>query len=250
MPGGPIPVPDSILEETSFQTAVDIDSKEDLSAMFSLWLNVVGLPVGAKAGASTNRSDELSWHFDKLTAKIISPSLVYINQSLEHGDVPTYVKRFHLNRRLYIVTGVRTVHGARMQKKASQSTGINQGIEADMSEVVPAKVGEKAEVTKSSENKESFKNASDFVYAYRLNEVNYWGTPTHKPYVKGEVHGEGGGEESEGGSDQEEGEFMELKAGSVKDDFDGEGFDRVQNFALVSVQDPGVEYECLVAETQ
>ena len=250
MPGGPIPVPDSILEETSFQTAVDIDSKEDLSAIFALWLNIVGLPIGTKAGASTDRSNELSWHFDKVTAKIISPSLKYINQSLNHSDVPTYTKRFHWTRRLYIVIGVRTVYSARIQKKASQFKGLYQGIEADISEVIPAKVGVKAEVAMSSENKESFKNASDFVYAYRLNEVNYWGTPTHKPYVKGKVQGEGGREESEGGSDQEEGEFIELNAGSVKGDFDGEGFDGVQKFTLVSVQDPEVEYKCLMAKTE
>jgi hypothetical protein len=236
MPGGPLPIPADVLQEKSFQTSADLESKEDLNAMFGLWITAAGLPAGGKAGASVNQLDELSWHFEKLSGNIISPSIVYLNAALRHGDVPSYTGRFHVIKRLYMVTGVRIAHGARMVKKSSQSIGL--GGEAKSGATGPVDVGAMGRLEKGKEVKENFSNASDFVYAYRLSEVNYWGEPTHKPFVKGEAAGE-----DAGGDSEDEDVELEPHAGGLKDDFDGQGLDGIQSSALASQLHADVKYQ-------
>lgn len=253
MPGGPLPVPEGIKKEHSYQTNVAVDSKEDLAVIFGLWVSVAGLPVGVNVGANASRSEELSWHFDKLTGLIISPSLQYVKDSLNHGDVPSYTKRWRFSHRLYIITGVRTVHGARLKRKAAQSMGVNQSAEADLSETgAPVSLGEKAEFKKGSEISESFEVASDFVYAYRLSEVNYWGEVSHRPYTKGQLQGEEEEEydsedEEDGDNDKEDAEHVELHTNGLGEEFDGEGRQDVKKFKLESVEDEEVGYEFLMA---
>ena len=245
MPGGPLPVPKELIQESSFQTSVDIESKDDLVAMFGLWTTVAGQPAGGKAGGSVTRSDEISWHFEKLTGKIVSPSVEYVKSSLLHGDVPSYTSRLHLTKRLWMITGVRVAHGGRMTKKNSRSVGVDAKVHVDATTTMPLEAGASAHLEKSKEDKESFKKASDFVYAYRLSEISYWGEPRHEPYVKGEVAGGTGVE----GSDSEEEVELEPCVGGMKADFNGYGFNGVEIFSLPSVRDAEVDYQCLVIET-
>ena len=245
MPGGPLPVPANIHQEDSFQGSVDIDSKDELGAMFRLWGKVQGAPVGGKVGTNISRLNDEIWHFEKLAGKIISPSEAYVKDSLKHGDVPSYTNRFHVIKRLYMITGVRVAHGARMTKKESRSVGMEAELKGDANQVGgPVEGGIKSSMEKKNEDQQTFQRASDFVYAYRLSEINYWGDPTHKPFVGGEVAGELNEEEEE-----EEEEEIELEpcVGGLVEEFDEADLPGMESVTLPSAQDEEVEYRCFVA---
>lgn len=192
-PQGPLPFVAEgkdygIKPEVTSRSNVNLHDADTLSAHFSCWANLGYVPVQFKASSTTTRSHDLSWHFDKLESQIISPSLDYIKAAMRHGDVEASLKNFQwpFRRRVYMVTGIRVVHGARMKRKDTSSTsntGRAEGTAPDQSVSAGAKFG----VASESLESEEYGKATDFVFAYRLNEVKYRGIITHKPYTKGET---------------------------------------------------------------
>lgn len=41
---------------------------------------------------------------------------------MNHGDVPKGLKKWGFKKRVYMITGVQTAHGARMERKESHSS--------------------------------------------------------------------------------------------------------------------------------
>lgn len=248
MPGGPLPVPPTILQEESRQESVAMNSADDLTATFGVWARVAGLPAGGEAGTTLESSNELSWHFDQLSSRIMSPSLEYIRAAMRHGDVPEHIKGKLFNHRLYMITGTRTAHGARMEKEASRSFGVTGAGQVEGQSIgAPIDVGVKTAFKSSSSNKERFQNASDFVYAYRLNEINYRWKISQRPFERGET------ESVDGGRNYTNIGIAEIEDFEVdgidEDDFDGDDGTEcvVTTHKMASPRDSELEYEFLIA---
>ncbi len=144
------------------------------------------MPARVKAGAAVARSHHYVWHFERLESKIMAPSLAYVRDAMGHGDVPSTLASFLFKRRVYMVTGVRVVAGARMQRERRAKASVGADAEAsDPGQAVAA--GARASASREQLDTEEFGKASDFVFAYRLNEVHYRGTVTHRPYTGGET---------------------------------------------------------------
>jgi hypothetical protein len=187
-PLGPLPLHKGIEPEITSRSNVSMHDTNELSAQFSAWANLGYIPMQFKSASATTHSHDLQWHFNKLESQIISPSLAYVQDAMRHGDVEAGLKNWKhpFKRRVYMVTGVRIVNGARMVRKDTSSTNnkvVAEGAAPDQSVSAGTQTGF---ATRSSES-EGFDRATDFVFAYRLNEVRYRGVVTHKPYTKGEV---------------------------------------------------------------
>lgn len=185
-PFGPLAFPDLLKPEITSRENISIQDKSELSAQFNAWARLGYIPVQVKSNAAVSRAHDFVWHFDKLESRIISPDINYVEGAMRHGDVEASLRNFHFKRRVYMVTGVRIVSGARMRRENASSTSggiLAQGGPPDQS----MEAGVRGQLTATSLDSEAFDKASDFVFAYRLNEVRYRGTVTHKPYTGGEA---------------------------------------------------------------
>jgi len=223
-PLGPLPLPGGLKPEHRRQEGVSMDNTSEMAAMFGVWAKATSLPVGIETKMEKDASSELIWRFKSLGSNIMSPPLEYTRNAMKHGDVPEGLKKWGFKRRVYMITGVRTAHGARMEKKESHSSTVQAQLAADGSaHSVPVEGGVRVGHSSGVTNNVTFEKTTDFVFAYRLNEVNYRGKITQKSYTKGETSAAG--------------DLPAPKAAQELDDFDVIGVDEEE----VSAEDCGLE---------
>lgn len=247
LPRGPIPIPSSLIQEETSQESVTATYSHDPVVMFSLWARFTSLPLNSSTGAIFKSSNELSWNFERLSSKVFAPSLDYVTSAMHHGDVLNYIKGKLFKSRVYMITGVRIAHGAKMVKRKSHSIHTHVGGSVDSDAMTaPASAGWKAGLTPSSSSGESFEKASDFVYAYKLNEINYRGRLSHKPFKKGETSGLGSPVYEENGSEIPEWMVEDFDVEGLDDeDFDGGEFE-FDTQELPKAEHHEYEYECIL----
>ena len=187
-PCGPLPLHEGIQPEVTSRFNTSIHDSNELSAQFNTWTDLGYIPVQFQIGSAKLCLQNLDWHFEKLESRIISPDLAYVTEAMRHGDVEESLRNWRnpFKRRVYMVTGVRIVSGARLQREKTVSTkhiGAAEGATPDLS----ISAGTHASFATSAAESEEFDRASDFVFAYRLNEVDYRGKISHRPYVNGET---------------------------------------------------------------
>ncbi|KAH7139509.1 hypothetical protein B0J11DRAFT_45362 [Dendryphion nanum] len=185
-PLGPLPLPPSIKPEITSRDDISIKGNTELSAQFSAWAQLGYVRTQSKQHASRSRTNEMVWFFKKLESRIISPDIKYVEGAMRHGDVEASLKNFRFKRRVYMVTGVRIVSGAHTIKSDISSSDVGISAKCGTS-VQPVTAGVTGQFSSNSSSYEGFDKATDFVFAYRLNEIKYRGKLSHKPYTGGEV---------------------------------------------------------------
>lgn len=183
-PAGPLPLHEELTVEHTFCQEIDVQLDNELSAQYNAWASFV--LASANTTASSSRFNKFSWHFDRLDNHTMTPSLKYVKEAMTHGDVPESLRKWSFTKRVYMVTGIRIASGARMERSSEAKNELSTAATVSPSTGVD-QIGAGAGMTSSSTNAESVGSASDFVFAYRLNEVRYWGKITHKPYGGGEL---------------------------------------------------------------
>ncbi|KAL7898910.1 hypothetical protein HDV64DRAFT_291651 [Trichoderma sp. TUCIM 5745] len=185
-PTGPLGLHNDMKVESITQENLNMQTGAELAGQFSEWMKLGYVPTYFKADVSIQQSLDYVWHFDALESYTTSPTLAYVTEAMQHGDVPAALKGWLFKTRVYMVTGVRVAKGARMRRKNQLSTDF--GTEAQTSEPNQAvTAGMKMKVGEKRLDSEDFDKSSDFVFAYRLNEIRYRGTVKHKPYGGGET---------------------------------------------------------------
>ncbi|KAL7815163.1 hypothetical protein V8C26DRAFT_402604 [Trichoderma gracile] len=185
-PYGPLAFPEGMKIEHGRREGLSMQTKGELSAHFLAWAQGSILSAGQNADATRKSSNQSAWHFRELETHTMTPSLAYIELAVRHGDVEASLRRWRWRRRLYMVTGVRIARGARMRRL----DGEYSEFEAAMQAAVPEEVvilGAKAMLGQKQLGSEMFDKASDFVFAYRLNEISYGTKIVHRPYKGGEM---------------------------------------------------------------
>lgn len=135
------------------------------------------MPKSCKRGVQRDRDSEIM---------TMTPSLSYVEAAMRHGDVPSTLKKWSFAKRVYMVTGIRVVRGATMSRSSEASTKFATSAQLTTNTGFDP-VGVDAGISSSSSKGESVGGISDFVFAYRLNEIRYRGTVTHRPYRGGDV---------------------------------------------------------------
>lgn len=205
LPDGPLRIPETSLER-SHQTGVKTGSRTALGISFALWAEADLLPVSGNVGGKRETSQEEEWEFDRLDSEIMVPRLSDVQAALRRDEVVAQIRRskFDYRKRLYMITGVRIARGARLSRKDSKARGGNTKIMVDLATVsaVPLKVGPDVDITRENEESYSFKEASDFVYAYRVCEVHYGKDVHTTAYNRGDTFADGKEAGEEGGGDE------------------------------------------------
>ncbi|KAL7807191.1 hypothetical protein V8C44DRAFT_191095 [Trichoderma aethiopicum] len=185
-PNGPLKFPDGMRVEYSSREGVSMEENDEPVAHFRAWARSSVISAGGNAGSAKDGSSRSSWHVEKLETYKISPSRAYVEQAMRHGDVEASLKKWRWRKRVYMVTGVRVARGARLRRVNEDY--LNFGAEVQV--VAPAEVatlGLKAMMGRKKFDSERFDKASDFVFSYRLNEIDYGSQISHRPYRGGEM---------------------------------------------------------------
>lgn len=241
-PAGPPELSDDVTLEESELDEVATSQANELSLHFGLYADLGGIaPVGSSANTTTSKTQSQEWQIDKISSKIITPSISYVETCLRHGDVPVKLKGVWLfKKRLYMITGTRVVQGARMATTNQQTFTAGVDTQGDGTSVgVPVHVGASGGIQKHASQGLSFGRATDFVFAYRLQEIFYYGVGKmeHHPFNKGETSGV----DSVGTEQELEDEYDDFEVLRIDDeDFDGEGFDGIQEVEIPGTQSDSI----------
>ncbi len=185
------------------------------------------LPIQGRLGGHTHRSNSEVWHFDKLESETTVPRLANVQVAIKSDQVVAQINRsrFDFRKRLYMVTGVRIARGARLDQKVSNDVGGEAKVGVDLTALaaVPVTVGPTVDASIKKSNHFSFKGSSDFVYAYRICEINYGKDVYVKPYNKGETQGANEDDEDERDEEVEGQEERILVEKVATTDYDGSG---------------------------
>ncbi|KAM7217250.1 hypothetical protein V8F06_007307 [Rhypophila decipiens] len=158
------------------------------------------------SGVQLSQNSELTSQFGlalaqiaKIRSTIITPSMMYVEESLRHGDIPSSITLKWWNRlrakQLYMVSGVRVVEGARLVRSEKSESGgweVEGRVSASAAaaaaggaarprainqpQVPLVQVGGKLARDETNREEMSFQSATDFVFAYRLQEIFWYGT--------------------------------------------------------------------------
>lgn len=186
MPHGPLAVPEGVILDVTEDSNVSLSSSHSFSTMFRIWADLNPISVTADAGNYANHSDVLSWHFNSLKSKQISPPLEYVHNSLEHDEVPNYLRKWRWNKRVFMITGITIAEGAKVVRRDTQGNAIHALGLVDLSGTGYMRVGGGGEAASRASNLEAVGESSNFVFAYTVNEI-FYRKITHKPFRKGEV---------------------------------------------------------------
>ncbi|KAH8891430.1 hypothetical protein GQ53DRAFT_746543 [Thozetella sp. PMI_491] len=238
-PAGVFPIPPELLEPSTFKEGVVLDSSSELSVQFSSWLRATGIPVAASADVSSMHAGETRWRFDRLESRTMAPSLAYARGAMSHGDVPENLKKWSFKPRMYMVTGIRTAHGAQLTKREERSRQAGFGVEGDSGALgAPISGGVRGQVGQSGSETQAFESSSDFVFAYRLHEVHYRGKVSLKPFVRGETSSTGVKRPTEGSYVDIEVVNVSEKVVLSKSDFREVAVDGYEGVLCSTIADP------------
>ncbi|RMJ17430.1 hypothetical protein CDV36_002888 [Fusarium kuroshium] len=207
------------------QLDVQLSTKESSQASAGLFAKIfhsAGLDVSGRGSTRVHSSAK----FKKLQTLSFEPTHEYMTKSLSTPMVQQYLARYHMRKRVFMVTGVKIAFGAKVRDDESHLSGgnISLGLDADAAGL-PLSVGPRADASRRTSQTISFKQSSPFVFAYRLREIRYRkGIPTkNKTYRDGALYELGGNKQEDAalqgdGPPQEEAIFLSIDDEDVTGD--------------------------------
>jgi hypothetical protein len=217
----PLPVPDSektTITQNNFETVLKRNSKRS----GGLWFKFLQ-SLGFEVSASSDEASAATAKFDKLETWSFQPSDAYMRESIAAAEVQSYLAGHTMRKPLYMVTGVKVAHGARVIEmvRKGKAGKMRAGFDGSAAGLPSVAFGPQAEGSKGFESVQRFVSDGPVVFAYRLREIRYRkGILTGKLYRDGALYSVGeGAADAEGEKPEEEGIiFLELDEDDVTGD--------------------------------
>lgn len=113
--------------------------------------------------------------FDRIETTQFSPREDYLQKCVEAGPVRRFLEKSRYRKPIYIVTGIKTVTGAKAKTLKSKSIQGSLGLDVDgtiwSAGMVPIGGGPGISGTSSRSKATSWEESSDFVLAYKVRKV-------------------------------------------------------------------------------
>ncbi|KAI1488414.1 hypothetical protein F5X96DRAFT_83541 [Biscogniauxia mediterranea] len=140
--------------------------------IFTRFLSMV-LGVGADAGVDWESSDISLFTFDTLETTQFLPKPSYLQACVAAEPVRCYLSKSRYRKPVYVITGLKTVSGAKAKSFRTRAVGGNLSAEVDGSPWSGIPVSGGPEVGGKKENRQdvAWESGSDFVFAFRVRKV-------------------------------------------------------------------------------
>ncbi|KAK7423675.1 hypothetical protein QQX98_000865 [Neonectria punicea] len=147
--------------------------REGRFSILTTFLSVLGL--GVDVGADWKKSDQELYAFNRVETTQFVPKDDYIQKCIEAPAVRAHLERSRYRKPVYIITGLKTVYGAKAKSKTSRAHGGSVAVTVDgtvwSGGAVPVGVGPGVEGKKETTHGTSWQDSSDFVFAFRVRKV-------------------------------------------------------------------------------
>ena len=193
----PIPLDNETIRD-HFQYGVNLRIQRSRKGSGGIFANIFE-NIGLRIAGTGAKSMHTFAKFEKLQTSSFEPTDDYMRESLSTPKVQQYLARHYLRKRVFIITGVKSAFGAEVTSGESTLAGAHVSLGLDGNVIgVPLSVGPQAEGSRGSSQTMSFKQATPFVFAYRLREIRYRaGVPTDRPYQDGALYTIGGNKDKD-----------------------------------------------------
>ena len=136
---------------------------------FTQFFQIDGLGSDIDFQHKSSKAEELS---GDLEISWFNPQKPYINQSIQHSGVQSYLESNKFREPVYMITGVMVLRGAAALNKNIKERGFHTQVGVDLSALsVPVSVGPKLGVSGGTQNEVASSEISDFVLAFRLTRI-------------------------------------------------------------------------------
>lgn len=133
--------------------------------------------VGGQAAVCvlTTFSNEDVYTFKRVETLYFVPKEEYIQKCIKATSVQNYLEKSRYRKPVYIITGIKTVHGSRAKSLVSRGYGGKLGVEVDgtiwSGGTVPVGGGPEVAGKTHSKHGTSWEGSDDFVLAFRVRKV-------------------------------------------------------------------------------
>ncbi|MCJ1443063.1 MAG: hypothetical protein MMC23_003560 [Stictis urceolatum] len=160
---------------SSHKTNWELVRTRAFEGRLGIWAEFLQLSgLGGDLGGEISRNSERGWKFERMDTEFFNPSAEMIEQQVASQTVQRYIVGGRFKRPVYMITGLKMVHGAKVGEKNSKGHGGNAKIGADLTATgAPVTVGPDVEYSVEKGQEVSFDGGSDFVFAYRLTRIKY-----------------------------------------------------------------------------
>ncbi len=130
-----------------------------------------------EAGRSvlTEFSDENIYSFERVETVQFAPNEEYLQKCVEAAPVRRYLEKSRYRKPVYVITGLKTVHGAKAKTLVSRRYGGKLGVEVDgtvwSGGTAPVGGGPEVEGKTGKKHGASWAGSDDFVFAFRVRRV-------------------------------------------------------------------------------
>lgn len=176
--------------KVGFETFIEKES----SGHYGVWSQFLSFALfGGKIDFNHSRSENSYMYLSQLDTEYINPTMEYIEESFSQPQVLEALSRQNYEKNLYMITGIKTAIGAKMNTLSSKSNGRKLEIGADLTTLgISMQAGPMLELSHAHSQSTAFADSSDFVFAYRLKEIYYSqkrGVKRTKDFTKGAAYG-------------------------------------------------------------
>jgi hypothetical protein len=138
-----------------------------------VWAKVSSIGSASVGLEWTKEHDEV-FKFEKVVTVEFWPNDSYITKCVSSTKIKNILQLTNY-KPLYLITGIKTVMGAKAKTEDSASRDVNASMEIDATGpsggTVPVKVEPKLELKKEDKVGMSFEGSSDFVFAFRIKKI-------------------------------------------------------------------------------
>ncbi|KAI0017821.1 hypothetical protein F4780DRAFT_753994 [Xylariomycetidae sp. FL0641] len=185
--------------------AVETDWKKTISTekglglgVYAQFLQLATGGCGSEVNVEHSNETANTFAFDTVTTLAFEPTLEYVQEAVKAPAVQTWLReprqRFALVSKLFMVTGMKLVKGAKIQYSASQNTAVegNLGIEVT---ALDTTLGPKGHWASTNDDATESKRESEFVFAFRVKRLKFGRRLKLEDYNKGAFMAVGGKED-------------------------------------------------------
>ncbi|KEY70790.1 hypothetical protein S7711_03285 [Stachybotrys chartarum IBT 7711] len=181
----------------AFPPVVETDWKKTVSIEKGLGLGVYaqflqlatgGLPLGPEVNVEYSNKAANTFAFDTVTTLAFEPTQEYVEEAVKAPAVQTWLReprqKFAYVSKLFLVTGVKLVKGAKIKYSTSKSTTVQGNLGIDVT-ALGTTFGPKGYWTSTNDDATESNRESEFVFAFRVKRLKFGRRLKLEEYNKG-----------------------------------------------------------------
>lgn len=165
--------PEEVDLNPPFKIGVTWSKEKQRAGKFGVWTEFLSfLGFGVDVGTSYDTQIEETYAFDRMDTKEFLPTPAYLAESIRDPAVARFLDKSRLRKSLYMITGIKTVAGAKAKRSvhSTRAGEIKVGHDGTFTGA-PVYFGPEMVLSRKDKEVAAFHGSSDFVFAFRVRKI-------------------------------------------------------------------------------